>query len=148
MPSSTKQEPKVVLDTNVWVSALLWGGKPAEIIKAAEQYRVSILTSEEIVTEVNQVLTYPKLKKTYRAEGLRSEDLIETVLKIAKFVKVTKKLNVVKEHPVDDKFIECAFAAGADYIVSGDKHLLKVACYKKTQIVPVNEFLQIIETKR
>lgn len=48
----------------------------------------------------------------------------------------------------DDKFIECAFAAGADYIVSGDKHLLKVACYKKTQIASVNEFLQIIETKR
>ena len=93
-------------------------------------------------------MTYPKLKKIYQAEGLHREDLIETVLKIGKFVKITKKLNVVKEHPADDKFIECAFAAGADYIVSGDKHLLKVACYKKTQIVPVNEFLQIIETKR
>jgi putative PIN family toxin of toxin-antitoxin system len=127
---------------------LLWGEKPAEIIKAAEQYRVSILTSEEIVTEVNQVLTYPKLKKTYQAERLRREDLIETVLKIAKFVKVTKKIKLVKEHPADDKFIECAFAAGADYIVSGDNHLLKVACYKKTQIVSVNEFLQLIEAKR
>jgi predicted nucleic acid-binding protein len=69
------------------------------------------------------------------------------VLKTAKFVKVTKKLHVVKEHPADDKFIECAQAAGADYIVSGDKHLLKVACYKKTQIVSVNEFIQIIAKK-
>ncbi len=127
---------------------MLWGGKPAEIIKAAEQYRVIILTSEEIVAEISQVLTYPKLKNTYQAEGLRSEDLIENVLKIAKFVKVTKKLNVVVEHPADDKFIECASAAGADYIVSGDKHLLKVSCYKKTQIVSVNEFLQLIEAKR
>ncbi len=91
---------------------MLWGGKPAEIIKAAEQNKVSILTSEEIVAEISQVLTYPKLKNIYQAEGLRSEDLIETVLKIAKFVKVTKKLNVVKEHPADDKFIECAQAAG------------------------------------
>ena len=127
---------------------MLWGGKPAEIIKAAEQYRVIILTSEEIVAEISQVLTYPKLKNTYQAEGLRSEDLIENVLKIAKFVKVTKKLNVVVEHPADDKFIECASAVGADYIVSGDKHLLKVSCYKKTQIVSVNEFLQLIEAKR
>jgi putative PIN family toxin of toxin-antitoxin system len=127
---------------------MLWGGKPAEIIKAAEQYRVIILTSEEIVAEISQVLTYPKLKNTYPAEGLRSEDLIENVLKIAKFVKVTKKLNVVVEHPADDKVIECASAAGADYIVSGDKHPLKVSCYKKTQIVSVNEFLQLIEAKR
>ena len=52
------------------------------------------------------------------------------------------------EHLADDKFIECARAAGAHYIVSGDKHLLKVACYKKTQIVSVNEFLKLIETKR
>jgi len=127
---------------------MLWGGKPAEIIKAAEQNRVSILTSEEIIAEISQVLTYPKLKNIYHAEGLRSEDLIETVLKIAKFVKVTKRINFIVEHLADDKFIECARAAGAHYIVSGDKHLLKVACYKKTQIVSVNEFLKLIETKR
>lgn len=142
-----KHAPKIVLDTNVWISALLWGGKPAEIIKSAEEKRVSILMSEEIVAEITQVLTYPKLKNVYKAEGLQREDLIEAVLKIAKFVKVTKKLHVVEEHSADDKFIECAQAANADYIVSGDKHLLKVACYKKTQIVSVSELIQII-TKR
>ncbi|MGA3291170.1 MAG: putative toxin-antitoxin system toxin component, PIN family [Candidatus Bathyarchaeia archaeon] len=127
---------------------MLWGGKPAEIIKAAEKNSISILTSEEIIAEISQVLNYPKLKSIYLAEGLRSQDLIETVMKIAKFVKVTKKLNVIVGHPADDKFIECASAAGADYIISGDKHLLKVSCYKKTQIVPVNKFLQLIEAKR
>ena len=70
------------------------------------------------------------------------------MLKNAKFVNVTKRINFIVEHPADDKFIECAQAAGADYIVSGDKNLLKVACYKKTQIVSVNEFLQVIENKR
>ena len=148
MPSSTKQEPKIVLDTNVWISALLWGGKPAEIIKAAEQRKVIIIASEEIVAEISQVLTYPKLKNIYQTEGLRSEDLIEIVLKASKFAKVTKKLNVVVQHPADDKFIECAQAAGADYIITGDKHLLKVACYKKTRIVSVNAFLQLLATKR
>jgi putative PIN family toxin of toxin-antitoxin system len=127
---------------------LLWGGKPAEIIKAAEENKVTILTSEQIVGEINHVLTYPKLKSIYQAEGLLSGDLIQTVLKIAKFVKVTEKIKVVKEHPADDKFIECASAAGAGYIVSGDKYLLKVACYKKTQIVSVNDFLQVLDAKR
>jgi len=127
---------------------LLWGGKPAEIIKAAEQKKISILTSEEIIAEIRQVLTYPKFKKIYQAEGLRSEDLIETVLKTVKFVKVTTKLQVVLEHPADDKFIECAKAAEAPYIVSGDNHLLKIASYKKTQIISVNEFLKLVEARR
>ncbi|MGA2386707.1 MAG: putative toxin-antitoxin system toxin component, PIN family [Candidatus Bathyarchaeia archaeon] len=126
---------------------MLWGGKPAEIIKAAERNKVSILTSEEIVAEISQVLAYPKFTNICEAEGLQIEDLIEAVLKIAKFVKVTKRINFIVEHPADNKFIECAQAAGADYIVSGDKHLLKVVCYKKTQLVSVNAFLQIIENK-
>lgn len=125
---------------------MLWGGKPAELIKAAEDNRVIILTSEEIVAEISRVLTYPKLKKTYQAEGLCHEDLIETILKIGKFVKVTKKVNVVQEHPADDKFIECAVAGEADYLVSGDKHLLKIDCYQKTRILPVREFLKVLET--
>jgi predicted nucleic acid-binding protein len=66
------------------------------------------------------------------------------VLKNAKFVKITKKLHIVEEHSADNKFIECAQSANADYLISGDKHLLKVACYKKIQIVPVREFIQTI----
>ena len=126
---------------------MLWGGKPAEIIKSAEAQNVSIFLSEEIVEEITQVLTYPKIKSVYKALGLKSEDLIEAVLKIAKFVKVTKKLHVVEAHSADDKFVECAQSANADYIISGDKHLLKVACYKKTQIISVGEFIQIITKK-
>jgi putative PIN family toxin of toxin-antitoxin system len=144
MPSSKKQELKAVLDANVWAWALLWGGKPAEIIKAAEGSKVDIMVSEEIVREISQVLNYPKLAKVYKADGLLHEILIEAVLKIVQFVQVTKKVKVVLEHQADDKYIECALAAGASYIVSGDKHLLKVVRYKKIQIVSVNEFLSIL----
>ena len=126
---------------------MLWGGKPAEIIKSAEAQNVNIFLSEEIVAEITQVLSYPKIKNVYKTLGLQSEDLIEAVLKIAKFVKGTKKLHVVEEHSADDKFIECAQAAGADYIISGDKHLLKVASYKKTRIISVREFIEIITKK-
>ena len=126
---------------------MFWGGKPAEIIKSAETQNVSIFLSEEIVGEITQVLNYPKIKNVYTTLGLQSQDLIEAVLKIAKFVKVTKKLYVVLEHSADNKFIECAQSANADYIISGDKHLLKIACYKKTQIVSVREFIEIIATK-
>jgi putative PIN family toxin of toxin-antitoxin system len=84
MPSSKKQELKVVLDVNVWVSALLWGGKPAEIVKVAEKGQFVILLTEEIAGEISQVLAYPKIAKVYQAAGLRREDLVEAVLKIGK----------------------------------------------------------------
>jgi len=71
------------------------------------------------------------------------QDLIQAVLKIGKFVKATKKVNIVLEHPADNKFIECAEGAGAYYIVSGDKHLLKISKYKKIRILSVNEFLDL-----
>lgn len=103
--------------------------------------------SEEIVAEITQVLTYPKINIVYKTLGLQSEDLIKAVLKIDPFVKVTKKLRVVEERSADDKFIECAQAAGAEYIISGDNHLLKVACYKKMQIVSVSTFVEILNKK-
>ncbi len=146
MPSSKKRASRAVLDANVWVSALLWGGKPAAIVRAAEEGKVDIIVSEAIVGEISQVLAYPKLAKIYQAEGLRREELIEAVLRVVKFVEVTRKVNVVLEHPADDKFVECALAAGADYIVSGDRHLLNVGSHRKTRIVSVSEFLQIIES--
>ena len=147
LPSSKKHVPKVVLDVNVWVSALLWGGKPAEIVVAAEKRQINVFLSEEIVQEFSQVLSYPKIKKIYQTEGLNEEKLVEAVLKVSKFVGATEKVKVVMEHPADDKFIECAQAAGAKYIVSGDKHLLKIAHYKKTRILSVNEFLQILQNE-
>jgi putative PIN family toxin of toxin-antitoxin system len=147
MPSSKKQELKVVLDANVWISALLWGGKPAKIIKAAEELKFVVLFSEEIIGEISKVLSYPRIAEVYQATGLRHEDLIEAVLKVGKFVQVKQKVDVVVDHPADDKFIECALEAGAHYIISGDKHLLKLSSYNKTKIISVNEFIQIIEAK-
>lgn len=143
MPSSKKPELIVVLDSNVWISALIWGGKPAEIIKAAENGKVCIVISEEIVEEISQVLNYPKLKKVYEAEGLPHQELIEAVVKVGKFVQVTRKVKVVLEHPADDKFIDCALAAKAAYIVSGDKHLLKIGSYRKIPILSVSKFLSL-----
>ena len=141
---SKKPVLKIVLDTNVWISALLWGGKPASIIETAEKGKLRIFISEEIAVEISQVLAYPKIKKIFKTE-LRRQEMIEQVLKIAKFVKVTTKVEVVNEHPADNKFIECALAAKANFIVSGDKHLLKVVSYKKIQVSPVSDFLALLE---
>ncbi len=123
---------------------MLWGGKPAAIVRAAEEKKLNIFISEDITAEISQVLAYPKLEKTYHTK-LRRQDLIAQVLKNAKFVKVTKKVEVIKEHPADNKFLECTLAAKADYIVSGDRHMLKVVSYKKIHVLSVSDFLALIE---
>jgi len=117
------------------------------MIKAAEYGKFSIFISEEIVMEISHVLTYDKIAKIYQAEGLSRDRLVETVLKIAKFIKVTKKIKAVFAHPADDKIVECALAAKADYIVTGDKHLLELTSHKETKILSVNEFLSITTEK-
>jgi putative PIN family toxin of toxin-antitoxin system len=92
-------------------------------------------------------LAYPRLKRIYEDTGLDRQELIETVLRIGKLVELNTKVNIIHEDPADNKFIECALASNADYIVSGDKHLLKLNRYDKTQILQVSEFLRISNVK-
>ena len=145
--SSKKRKLNVVLDTNVWVSAMIWGGLPAEIIKAAENHQISITISEEIVEEINHTLQYHLLREIYEMTGLNREQLMALVLQIGKLAQVTSKLKIVKADPSDDKFIECASASGAEFIVSGDKHLLEVKKYEKTRILSVGEFMKILKQR-
>ncbi len=90
-------------------------------------------------------MEYPKLRQVYQAGGLSRRDLMEAVLNVARLVKISRRVNVVAEHPADDKFIECALAAHADYVVSGDRHLLKVSRQENIRILPVREFLDMLE---
>ena len=122
---------------------MIWGGKPAEIVEAAEQGKVTIFISEEITAEINHVLAYPKIAKAYRQEITRPQ-LVEQVLKIAKFAKPTHKLKVIREHPADNRFLECPQSSNADYIVSGDRHLLNVGAYRKIAVLSVSDFLKVI----
>jgi len=144
-PSSKKRKPRLVLDTNVWVSALIWRGPPARIVKAAEEGKVFIITSEEIVNEINRTLAYPRLKRICEDAGVSRQQLIRIVLQVARLVEVKSKVHAVREDPADDKFLECAVDSKADYIVSGDEHLLKIGSYKRTRIVSVRQFLKILE---
>jgi len=145
MPSLKRRRLRAVLDTNVWVSAMIWGGLPANIIKAAEDGRISIVASEEIVREINQTLGYPRLRNIYEGVGIGREELIEAVLRVAKMVEVKEKISLIQEDPADNKFLECALHGRADYIVSGDSHLLGVGQYQGIQILSVRQFPKLIE---
>ena len=124
---------------------MIWGGPPADILKAAEERRITVIISEEIVEEIARTLLYHRLREIYREAGVSREELIETVLRIGKLVRVEARLNVVREDPSDDKFLECAVEGNADYIVSGNEHILKIKRYKKTEIISARGLIRLLE---
>lgn len=144
---SERRGLRVVLDTNVWVSAMIWGGSPASIVRAAEDGRVLMMVSEEIIQEISRTLAYPRLREMYEGVGVRREELVAAVLRVGKLVKVTARLKVVREDFADNMFLECALDGDADCVVSGDDHLLSVRRYKRIRILSVKQFLKLLEHK-
>jgi len=125
---------------------MFWGGLPAKIVEAAEDNRLLIIVSEEIIREISRTLAYPRLKEIFESVNVSREELIEGILRIGKLVDVKTRVNAVHEDPTDNKFLECALDGNANYIVSGNEHLLKMKCYQKIRIVSVRKFLKLYKT--
>ena len=129
---------KVVVDTNVIVSALLFGGKPGKLIELWQQGKIRPLVSKEIIDEYLRVFTYPKFE-------LAEEDvnflLYHEILPHFEVIDVEPGPRIIKKDPADDKFIRCALAGKAKLIISGDKHLLALKSYQKIKILTPSDFL-------
>jgi uncharacterized protein len=128
---------RVVLDTNVMVSAIISDGKSRELLKKGITNRYSIITSDLILKELVTVLRRPKFK-TSEDEAHRT---ILTLIKTADVVNVTSKLTAVKEDPKDDMIVETAVDGEADIIVTGDSHLLRLKTVNGIKIITVEEML-------
>lgn len=132
--------PRVVIDTNLYISAIFWGGKPREIVELGWNARILIFTSPEIQAEIER-----KLKTNF---GLDEKEVAQILFDYSMFtlpIKPLQKILAIKADPDDDKFIECAVASKAGYIVSGDKHLLNLKSYQGIQIMKAAKFLEIFE---
>jgi len=130
----------IVIDTNVVVSAILFGGSPGKLIELWKAGRIRPLITQEILTEYIRVLAYPKFKL--------SEDEINYIIhqEILPYFKVVKSIpgpSVIKEDPDDDKFIRCAEAGNAEIIITGDQHLLALKTYKKIKIMNPSQLLDV-----
>ena len=130
---------RVVLDTNIFVSSF-FGGNPREVIRLWETGETSLCLSRPIIDEYVEVL---------RRLGLQDEKELGELLGLfasgthTVYTAKTPDLKVVADDPDDDKFIECAVALKADYIVSGDKALLAIENYLGVSIVNPKQFLAV-----
>ena len=135
---------KAVIDTNQFVSSLISKqGPSAQLIDRWRQQKFILVTSPEIIAEIQRVLEYPHISKKYKLSKSDVQSLLTLIAHEAVVIPKLPAVHVIKDDPDDDKFLACAFAARAEYIVSGDQHLLSLGSYKSISIVTVKEFLLI-----
>ena len=136
---------KVVLDANQYVSLLLkHPSNPGRIFELAEEGRVTLFLSPLILEELKRVLSYPKLKSLHRRSPREIRRFLARLERVALTTPGALKVAVVQEDPSDDIYLACALEGQVDYIVSGDKHLLKLGKFQGIPIVKPASFLRII----
>ena len=125
----------IVADSGIWISAMKFGGTPAAALeKALTQHRVAICS--QIIAEVEKILT-TKFKWQLTNIGER----FDAYLPNATWINVPGTLAGICRDPKDDFIFECAALAGANLILSGDKDLLSVQCYKGIRVLSCREFI-------
>ena len=138
---------RVVLDTNIIVSAtILRRGHSAQVLDLWREEKIELAVSLPILEEMRKVLKQARIIKQQSMAQQDVKALIEGFRESGILTSGRLDLEVVREDPEDDKFIICAVEARADYIVSGDTHLLKLKEYQGIRIVPPREFLMLMET--
>jgi hypothetical protein len=133
----------VVIDTNVVVSALLFGGKPGQLVSRWQDGRIRPYASDAIIAEYLRVLAYPRFDLS---ESHIAYLIYQQILPFFEIVPVQTPAGVISEDPEDDKFLHCAVAASARFIISGDHHLLGLSSYKNIPIVTASAFLETVST--
>ena len=135
---------KVVLDTNIIVSAALSeDGSPAKIFEMLICEEIINYTSDPIITEVRKVVSRPIFLQ--RLSLVEISFITDNYQRFSKKVEPGKKIDKIKEDPADNKFLECAAAASAGYIITGDMHLLKVKKFREMIILSPAEFIEMIK---
>lgn len=127
--------PLLVLDSNVYISSVLFGGKPRQIVEAALAGKIRLAISSSILEEIEGVLRGKKFK--FPATAAR--EIVSEISSLAEIFEPVEKISRIKEDPADDRILECALAAGADAIISGDSHLLALEAFRGIAILsPTN----------
>ena len=136
---------RVTLDTNVLISATFWKGDSDRIIELAEHGKIELILSPAIIEEFLKVLDYKEIQEKIVGKNLRMRRPIEKIISIAAIVIPKRLIDIVKEDPADNKIFECAIEGKAGFVVSQDKHLLRISEYGGVKVVSPRELLGLLE---
>lgn len=140
---------RVTLDTNVLVSAFISKrGQPADILDLVTTFEeITLVLSDEILKEFVEVMNREEVRTRFGYNRIDISEFEGAIRGIAEIVKVESVFRAVEEVPEDDIVVNTAYDGKVDYIVSGDRHLVKLSRFKGVQVVSPRVFLAIV-TKR
>ncbi len=136
---------KIVADTNTLISALFWTGNERNIINLVEEGRLELLITREILNELENVLTRDHFKLKLDDVDANTQNVLDKMISISTIINPNEKIDVIKDDPDDNKFLECALSGKADCIVSGDSHLLNLREFRGMKIIKSSTLLQILK---
>jgi putative PIN family toxin of toxin-antitoxin system len=134
---------KIVLDANIFVSAFLYGGNPDKIVKMVSRGWDTLFITDAILAEADSVFR----KRKFHLTEEEIQYHIRRIKEIGTKIKVTDSERVTDggcRDKTDNKYLECAVAAKADYVISGDIHLRELKEYRGIKIVNPAEYLEIV----
>ena len=132
------EKPRVVLDSNVFISAVLFGGKPRAILNLAIEGLFEIAISDDILEEIKGVME----GKKFRFSKKIVYALMREVEDLAELVEPKERIEAVPADPEDNRVLECAVETGSGVIISGDSHLLALGSFGKIKIMNPDDFLR------
>lgn len=133
---------RIVLDTNVAISAIISSGAPNRILRLAETGTIRIAISQEILEELSGVLRRGKFRPYLAQAGLTPYAAYRAYVALVHIFPVTQSLTVITKDPSDNMFLACAVISGASFIISGDRHLLALNEFQGIKIVTPRQFLK------
>jgi uncharacterized protein len=139
---------KAVLDANLFVSATITSqGKPAQVLDAWRARRFTLVIRGDILVEIREVLWRPPIRKRHQWTLEQIDGFLAGLGETAIVTSGELAVQAIAEDPDDNRYLACAVEGEADYLVSGDQHLLKLGRFKGILIITAAQFLEILEGK-
>ncbi len=133
---------KIVVDTNIFISGIIFGGNPRKVIDLIIEGKVKLYISSDILLEIKEVLERNK----FGFSPTITQQIIFEIESISEFITPANKNSTVIRDFDDNIIIDCAVEANADYIITGDNDLLSLKEYNNIKIIKASELINLIGT--
>ena len=126
---------RLILDSNVWISGVLWTGLPHRIVRLIERDEAQAFASTPMLDELREALARPKFAARFDQLASSPSEVMAAVAGLVTLVAESRIEPVIRRDPDDDKVLACAVSADADFVISGDRHLLELLSYRGIRVV-------------
>ncbi len=135
---------KTCIDTNIWISGILFSGRPAEVVSAAFNRKFQVISSKIILDELEK-----NLIQKFNFSGKNTKRLIRRILQIADLYEPTGSIHIIPKQHTDNLILETAVLGRSKYLVTGDKeHLLPLKMFKHVKIINAMQFLDELRIRQ